>query len=183
MIFTNEIMKAFGIKWIKKEGQIFGVMKYDKQTYGSSYKNAGEYFYFFLNEENSELHIGFCDKYHYEEGAYNTLDGPRINEVVIRNDNLSDMLGNENFYRALYKKYMALYEKFYSSYVEGDMSAGIISISGRHYHYLASEKITSGYDYYIEEIKQPGRPYMPVVNTRKKLHMLLFTNDYMERLQ
>lgn len=182
MMFTNEVMKLFGIKWNRYNNCISGVLKYDRLTYGSDYVNSGEYFYFFLNEDATELHIGFCDRMCYEEGAYDAANGPRINEIVIKNDKLPTMLGNKKFYESLYKKYMALYEKFYSSYVEGDMSEGIISVCGRNYHYLTSEKSAGEYDYYIEELEQPCKPYMPMANTGKKLHMLLFTNDYMERL-
>ncbi|MBP3326209.1 MAG: hypothetical protein J6L77_07340 [Coprococcus sp.] len=182
MMFTNEVMKVFGMKWYRIKGCISGVLKYDRQTYGSDYENSGEYFYFFLNEDNTELHVGFCDKMHYDEGAYDAANGARINEIVIKNDKLPTMLGKTKFYEALYKKYMALYENFYRSFVEGDMSEGIISVCGRHYHYLSLEKTTGKYDYYIEEIEQPCKPYIPLTNTGRKLHMLLFTNEYMERL-
>jgi hypothetical protein len=54
-------------------------------------------------------------------------------------------------------------------------------VGSRHYHYISTEGIL-GYDYYIEQIKKPEKPYRPLVNTRVKLPRLSFTGDYMDIL-
>lgn len=182
MMFNNEVMRTYGIKWKKMNDSIVGMMAFQKGADTALELSEDYYFYFYMNQGKTEFYMGFATKKMYDQGVYNVFQGPGMNEIVIRNQELSKHLGQLSFYRTLFFKYMEIYSKFYKAYCEGDVYAGIISACGRHYHYLSSEKMAGGYDFYIEEIKQPCKPYMPLVNSRVQIQRFSFTNRYMATL-
>lgn len=183
MMFNNEVMRIYGIKWKRMNESVVGMLAFQKGTDEKLEIEADSYFYFYMNQEKTEFYMGFATKQMYDRGVYNVFEGPRMNEIVVRNQELSKLLGQPNFYRTLYKKYRTVYGVFYQGYCEGDVYAGIISVDGRHYHYLSKEKLAGGYDYYIEEIKQPCKPYMPLANSRTQIQRFSFTDQYMETLK
>lgn len=182
MMFNNEVMRTYGIKWKKMNDSIVGMMAFQKGADATLKLEEDFYFYFYMNQEKTEFYMGFATKKMYDQGVYNVFQGPSMNEIVIRNQELLKLLSQPSFYRTLFGKYMGIYCKFYEAYREGDVYAGIISTCGRHYHYLSSEKLAGGYDYYIEEIKQPCKPYMPLANSRTQIQRFSFTDRYMETL-
>lgn len=181
-MFNNEVMRTYGIKWRRINDSVVGMMAFHKGADSALEIEQDCYFYFYLNQEKTEFYMGFATKRMYDQGVYNVFQGPGMNEIVIRNPKLSGLLSQPSFYRTLYSKYMGIYSSFYKGYREGDIYAGIISVEGRHYHYLSSEKLAGGYDYYIEEIKQPCKPYMPLADSRIQIQRFSFTNQFMASL-
>lgn len=182
MLFNNEVMRTYGIRWKKMNDSIVGMMAFQRGADATLIIEEDFYFYFYLNQEKTEFYMGFATKRMYDQGVYNVFQGPGMNEIVIKNQELSKLLSQPSFYRTLYKKYMDIYSSFYKGYCEGDVYAGIISVGDRHFHYLSREKLAGGYDYYIEEIKQPCKPYMPLPDSRIQIQRFSFTNRYMETL-
>lgn len=176
MLFSIDIMKKYGLKWRKIKDVTAGVIKYRNKP------EESRYFYFYLNKDNTEFYMGFYTKELYDAGVHNAISGPNMNEIVIRNPKLTEFLVKPEFYELLYDRYMAIYKDFYKYFVKGDIHSGIVSTGKRHYHYLASEKLDGGYDYFIEEIKKPEKPYMPFANSRRQIERLNFVNDFMEML-
>ena len=176
MIFSIDMMKKYGLKWIRIKDCTAGVIKY---------KNKPEdrrYFYFYLNADSTVLHMGFYTREQYDAVVHNPMYGPNMNEIVISNPKLPEFLVKQEFFELLYDRYMEIYGDFYDAYVQGDMYSGIISTGGRHYHYLADEKLGGGYEYFIEEIKKPEKPYMPYANCRRQIERLNFVNDFLKLL-